>query len=246
MGGNALYFEWEVILMEWLQNAGGNVLLKFFEFITELGGQYVLVGFMAVMYWGINKDFGENLLRRMAIVLIFPSILKNMVRRLRPYFVNPGVKCLHAAEPGDIMNVAVQGFSFPSMHTANATVFYGYIALSVKKLKKHKWIVAMGIILPILIGISRTYVGVHYPTDVMCGWVIGVFAISLIGFLDTKVKNKSLIDIGILICGLPGFFIADSNDFYTSYGIIAGAFLALYIEDRYVKFENTKMFLRLL
>jgi len=69
------------------------------------------------------------------------------------------------------------GFSFPSGHTLMATVFYGFLSYWAFRNKgiagRGFWVAGLGC-LPVLIGFSRVYLGVHYASDVLAGWAAGV------------------------------------------------------------------------
>lgn len=75
------------------------------------------------------------------------------------------------------------GFSFPSGHTLMATVFYGFfLLLSVSNniiQSKNNWLKTILTCLPVLIGLSRVYLGVHYASDVLAGWAAGIAWIGL-------------------------------------------------------------------
>ena len=70
------------------------------------------------------------------------------------------------------------GFSFPSGHTTVVTVFYGLIIYFLAKSKLNWKLKKVGIFLAsaliILVGVSRIYLGVHWPSDVFVGWILGL------------------------------------------------------------------------
>ncbi|MCL5733679.1 MAG: LssY C-terminal domain-containing protein, partial [Patescibacteria group bacterium] len=78
----------------------------------------------------------------------------------------------------------VGGYSFPSGHSVMAVVFYGlltyFLIRVVKKWRIKAAIFLGGIFFVFLIGLSRVYLGVHYPTDVVGGWMLGFFWLAII------------------------------------------------------------------
>ncbi|MBQ3107083.1 MAG: phosphatase PAP2 family protein [Firmicutes bacterium] len=88
------------------------------------------------------------------------QIVKNILQRPRP----------------DVIHFLVEedGFGFPSGHTMIGIVFLGLLALILWKEGKPKWISVLLVVWGILIGLSRIYVGVHHPTDVVGGWCMGL------------------------------------------------------------------------
>jgi hypothetical protein len=136
----------------------------------------------------------------------------------------------------DLYNIQAQGYSFPSGHSTNAATVYG--AMAVYKKTKLLWTIA--IVLTLLVGISRVALGAHYPTDVLAGWGLG-FAIAFsVHWLQGKVKNKNLLHLCIFICVLPGCFYCRTEDYFAALGAMAGFFLSIPFEEKYVNFEETR------
>ena len=243
--GAILYFDWEMRLMEWLQARIGNSGFAFslLSNLSAFGEQLLLVAIMGFLYWGLDKEFGKYVGLNVLMANVWNPLIKNMVLRLRPYFV-PGydVKLLRLVDSGaDAMDVAAQGYSFPSGHSASAVAAYGSLAAHEKK-KKLLWVLA--VVLPLLVGFSRVYVGAHFPTDVLCGWLLGAVIVALIPWLRRKIRNRWLFYAVLLLSALPGFFFCTSNDYYSAFGMLLGFVLAEPFEEKHVKFENTSNLLR--
>lgn len=114
------------------------------------------------MYHWWNRNFQTAIMGVVALSLMFVVtnlILKNMVARIRPYDLIPELENL----------LSEKDFSFPSGHTA-VSFTAGWLFL--RRLPKKIGIPSM--ILAVLIAFSRLYVGVHYPTDVLGGAILGI------------------------------------------------------------------------
>lgn len=236
--GNIFYFDWEVSLMEWLQSLMGDAMVSIASFITIFGEELILVALLGFVYWCYDKEFGRFIGLNIAIGLVLNPMIKNIALRRRPYMDNPGIKCLRPVIKGaDINDITVQGFSFPSAHAMNSAIIYGAFPVY----KRKKICTVFGIIIPFLVGISRVMLGVHYPTDVLTGWCIGVGTLFLFSFLQNKIKNKYKLYIIITVISFLGIFYVRTNDYYTGLGIMTGLFAAEWFEKKFVNFENTKV-----
>ena len=241
--GVNFFYDWELRLMEWLQAVlpTEGPLFWLLSNLSAFGEELLMVAVMGFLYWGLNKEFGKYLGLNVLMVNVWNPMIKNVFTRLRPYFASDKIRPLRPVDPDkDVMDVAAQGFSFPSGHSSNAVTLYGSLAAHEKK-RKLFWILA--VVLPLLVGFSRVFVGVHYPTDVLCGWALGVLVVLLVPFLRRKLKRWQFYLV-LLLSALPGFFYCVSNDYYSSFGMLVGFLLAEPFEEKYVKFENTRNILR--
>ncbi|HEY7970905.1 MAG TPA: phosphatase PAP2 family protein [Candidatus Limnocylindrales bacterium] len=151
--------------------------------ITALGG-----AFLAVV--GTAFVVGSLLSRRLRLALIvalvliaaslFTHVVKDYVTRPRPPWEQ------FAPAPG---------FSFPSGHTLNSTVSYGLLAVvawrSGARRNIRRLAVAIGLTLPLAIGLSRIALGVHYPSDVLGGWLGGI---AFVGLAATLIRLTEAMD----------------------------------------------------
>ncbi len=110
------------------------------------------------------------------ISTVFNFLTKNIVLRTRP---------------DHLRLIEETGYSFPSGHAMGSITFYGFIIFLLSKSKINKYLkIFLSIIIGLtifLIGISRIYVGVHYPSDIIGGFLLGyIILISSIEFLTKK------------------------------------------------------------
>ena len=151
------------------------------KFITNFGGAIFLIGIAVILFIVIkNKKIGISIITNLGIITILNQLLKRILQRPRP-------------EEFRIINES--GYSFPSGHSMISMAFYGYLIYLIYRYIKNKYIkwslIVLLSILICLIGISRIYLGVHYTSDVLGGFLLSisylVVYISLIKNL--KIKN---------------------------------------------------------
>ena len=235
--GNVFFFDWEVSFMEWFQNSVGAVPAAILTQLSLFGEQMVMIAVMGLFYWCLDKEKGKFIGLNVIMASLWNPMIKNIFLRRRPYMDNSGIKLLRKIDKdADIMDVYAQGYSFPSGHSASAVAVYGSLAASIKK----KVFLILAIVLPLLVGISRVFVGAHYPTDVICGWILGLFCLLVISAGYRRIRNPAVFYGILLLVSLPGFFYCESSDFYTSYGLLLGATTGFLFEAKYVNFEGTK------
>jgi len=171
-----LFFEWEGRFLLFLQESIRNPILDaVMKFITSLGdaGLISIVTCIVLLcvkrYRKVGKTAALSLILDFAVVNL---LLKNLFARTRPYVLLEGL-LLITREPSD--------YSFPSGHTGAC-----FAVASVLFLCCPKKIGIPAIIVAALIAFSRLYVGVHFPTDVLAGMVIGI----LTGLAAKKIMVK--------------------------------------------------------
>ena len=155
----------ELSILDWFQTLHTPFLDKIMVFITRLGDVGIIWIVLSIVLLLIPKTRKSGVVMVAALVvdvLLCNIVLKNLVARTRPYDVNTGVHLLVAK---------LHDYSFPSGHTAAsfASVTALYLA-GEKKLWK------FALVLACLIAISRLYLYVHYPTDVLGGILFGVIS----------------------------------------------------------------------
>ena len=236
MKGNIFYFSWEPAVMEWIQQHLGTIGVEIAGVLSWFGEETMLVAILGYLYWCRNKSLAKQLGTNLVVALVAAPMLKNIVFRIRPYFNHNGIRCLKPIDStADIYNIRAQGYSFPSGHSTNAATTFGSLAWYIRK----RWVICMGILIPLLVGISRVLLGVHYPTDVLAGWGIGYCCAILFSEVQKKVRNNNLLHLVILICAIPGCFYCRTSDYFTALGTMLGFFVAVPFEERFVRFKET-------
>ena len=240
--GNTFFFDWEVSLMIWLQAHMGSFGTSLASFISAFGEELACVAVIGFLFWCYDKQFGRFVGVNVLVGLVLNPMIKNIFDRRRPYFDHPEIKCLKPIKKdADIYNIAAQEFSFPSGHSTNVVAVFGSVALFKRE---NKLLTVLAVVLSLLVGVSRFCLGVHYPTDVLVGWLLGLVVIVAVPWLRNKINNDKIFYIVLLLIGLPGFFFCDSQDYFSGYGMMLGFILGDLFERKYVNFENIRGVLR--
>ena len=140
--------------------------VEFWEACTFLGGPLLIpIGIAFVLAALLSRRLRLALI--VAVVLIVAALFTDLVK---DYVARP--------RPSVNQLVSAPGYSFPSGHSLNSTATYGLLALvawrSRLPLVVRRAAVVIGVVIPLLVGLSRIALGVHYPTDVVAGWLVGV------------------------------------------------------------------------
>ena len=177
-------YNFDSSILLWIQDSVRNpILTPFFTFITHLGDSgifWIVLSLILCIFKRTRKAGICGLFALLFSVTFNNAFLKNVVGRIRPYEIIPGLECIvkHATDP-----------SFPSGHTgASIAAATAYLKTLPKKFSIPAMVVA------ILIGLSRLYIGIHYPTDViagaMTGAALGILACILVEFIIKKWREK--------------------------------------------------------
>ena len=134
------------------------------KIITNFGGAIFLIVVTIVLFILIkNKKIRLSIFSNLVIITILNQLLKRILQRTRPT---------------EYRIIEETGYSFPSGHSMISMAFYGYLIYLIYKYAKNKYIKWISIVLLSIlicaIGISRIYLGVHYTSDVLGGFLISI------------------------------------------------------------------------
>ena len=166
----------DIIGYNFISHFISNSITSIMEFITNLGGTICLLLVTGVLFILIkNRKIGMSIGLNLIIVGVLNVVLKDILQRPRPT---------------EYRIINESGYSFPSGHSMISMAFYGFIIYLTYKYVKNKYIkwglITLLSILIITIGISRIYLGVHYTSDVLAGFLISISYL----ILYTNIINK--------------------------------------------------------
>lgn len=135
--------------------------------VTTLGEETAFLVIALIVFWCVDKKKGYYVMIVGFSGTIINQILKLACRVPRPWVLDPNFTILEQARE------AASGYSFPSGHTQTAVGTFGSIAVFAEK----KWFRLTCILLAVLVGFSRMYIGVHTPADVLAGAICAVLLV---------------------------------------------------------------------
>ena len=215
----------ELEILRHIQSIANPFFDFLFQLITICGEQIVLISIISIIYWALDKKFGEYIAYSVLTSVLLNNAIKDIFKMKRP-IGEEGIRTLREQ--------TATGYSFPSGHTQSASSFYGSMAIYLKN--RVMYIIATVMI--ILIGFSRLYLGVHYPKDVIVGGILGVLTSLICYKLYNRVENKMLLYVVTFAIFIPALTFAHSADFIKGMGTYLGFIIGIYIEKRYVNFST--------
>lgn len=182
--GNLQWFDDPI--REWVYSIRNPALTEVLKVITYMGNwqTITLLCIVLLLFRKTRLRYGVPVSAGAIFVTIFNRIIKLIFKRPRPE------ESLHLIEEG--------GYSFTSGHSITSMVVFGLLIYLVRKYVKNRKaanILTVALAVPwIFIGLSRIYMGVHFPSDVLAGWALG--AAVLVGIIvivekcDARRKQK--------------------------------------------------------
>lgn len=166
----------EISILDWIQSMRTPTGDAVIPIITKLGDAGIIWILLSVVLLIIPRTRKSGAILAAALcvdVVLCNGVLKNLFRRIRPCDVNMSIQLL-IARPDDL--------SFPSGHTAAS---FAAVAALMLAGERKLWIPAS--VLAVFIAFSRLYLYVHYPTDILGGIAVGIFA----GYAGNWIVKKS-------------------------------------------------------
>lgn len=216
-------------ILMYLQSIRSPILNALFLILTISTEVPIIVLFSALMYWCINKKYGQRLLFSLIGNFVVNTGIKEYVRAPRPIGTE-GLESLRIS--------TATGYSFPSGHTQTATSFWTSFMI----LAKNNWMYILGIIMILAVGTSRLYLGVHWPIDVVFGWILGIlFSVIFIKVFDYVDESKKywILLLLLVMLSVVGYFL-NSESYIEYFGILTGFVLGYIVEDIFINFSTER------
>lgn len=202
-----------------------DVLTVFFTTVTMMAEHLFLLPLLAVLYWLVDKRKSRRLAWFMLFNGVANGMMKSIVNMPRPF--DKGV-----VKP--IRMETATGSSFPSGHTQTATSFW----MGSMFILKTNASIILGSIMIILTALSRLYLGVHWPMDVVAAIAFGIIFTYFANLLiDEEGKFTEFhVILSSLLCLLVLIFKVEA-DLYKTVAALWGLCIGSYLENKYIQFE---------
>jgi len=228
-------------ILRFFQSIQTPGLDKFFTYVTMLGEQYFIILIVAWIYWNYSKKEGFILTFLFIISSMLNTLMKALFHTQRPFqkLDNFEAQRVHTAI----------GHSFPSGHTQGAATLFISLAL----IFKNNRFTILAIIAVLLVAISRMYLGVHWPIDIIGGLLLACLVVFLLyGYLhrlyDQPKKFHLFITIVLLffvvivliMLALNEFYFTEAIDlknYYRLLGVSTGAVAGFIFEEKNYPFS---------
>lgn len=239
----------EMEYLLFLQNIREQLGPVFETLVTWFSDGSLTVSFFLpfLIYWVVNKEDGLFILTNYSIGRAVNGLAKVTACIYRPWIIDERI------HPSDAAKEAATGYSFPSGHTTQATATLGSISVTTKK----TWLKCICWIAIALVMLSRNYLSVHTPKDVLVGFGLTAFIILITKHFwnwlkEHKGNMSKILGVVFLICvaGLAYTYFktypesayvdtkAMQRDTFKEIGNLLGFTTGVYLEMKFVNFET--------
>ena len=241
-----------LLALQDLRNATGDVFNEFFNALSKVAVE-IMPFLPFIVFWCADKKWGYRFILSWGTAEVVNGVIKLTACAYRPWIRSDLI------EPAGDSKVAATGYSFPSGHTVVATITYGTTA--VWQWVKRRWLSVICIIMVLLTGFSRNFLGVHTPQDVFVGICESVAIIIIFGFAQKKLEGKERAKDILTIIGIiaviavliyitqkpyPMDYVGDKlivdpkvmmNDSFKASGLLLGILIGSLIERHRIHYE---------
>ena len=230
-----------------LQELRTPLLDTVFGLITRLGEETILLVIGMVIMWCVNKKWGFRFMFAGLLGTALNQLLKAIFLIPRPWVLDPQFEIVESARE------AATGYSFPSGHTQSAGTVFGMVAIWLKK----RAVTVACVVIVLLVGFSRMYLGVHTPYDVGMSLITSLLTVVGVTALCERVKSEK--QKAAFSAGMIGFVLVlvlyvmlapkraanvaefDAHGVENAWkllGSMVGLVIAWYVDERYTRFET--------
>jgi membrane-associated phospholipid phosphatase len=227
-------FEWGINFIQALQRLFGTAGDDLGTILTFLGNQEFYLLLFPFLFWCVDWAIGARLTILYLLSVVLNTDTKDIIHQARPYEL-ADVALVDPA--GDY--VYGEGFGMPSGHAQWSLTIWGALAMWMRQ----TWFWVLSVLLVFAIGISRVLLGVHFPTQILAGWGLGIVVVGLYLAFHLNLE-KWLRELGVakqlLVAVLVPAFLMLTHfvpDNVAASGVLLGLGVGLTVSHHYVPFS---------
>jgi len=242
-----------LLFLQHLREITGGIFNGFFLFITDLGWSVLPVLIACFLYWSVSKSTGRYIFTTINLADYTSNFIKVTVCAYRPWVRSADI------HPVEQARATATGYSFPSGHTTVGTSLWGGIGIT---WKNNRIIRRLAVLIILLIGFSRNYLGVHTPQDVLVALMVASFWLwasqKLLAWIDADRSRLRWMLWGAIILAAVMALYANLKSYPMDYvngellvdpkklaldglgvgGNLLGFGVGFYLEQKYVNFST--------
>lgn len=225
--------DWGIGVVLWLQHYS-PALDPLFILLSVTGSELFFLLLLPMIAWCISPRVGVRLMVLVLLSTYLNAIAKILFAQPRPFDYDPRVLKIEQAAGGGL----------PSGHTQSTVVFWGYLA----RYYNRKWLWRLAFALILLVPLSRVYLGVHFPTDLLGGYFFGFVVLMLFTKYEQWFINKfdqaDLVWQLLLALVIPISLILIAPEIdqviVSIVGVLTGSFVGIVLEKKFVSVQVPK------
>jgi membrane-associated phospholipid phosphatase len=215
-------------ILKWIQSFANPWLDGLMIGLSFIGDEEFYMAILPLIYFGVQKKIGLRLSVVLGLSMFANEVLKMWFAAPRPIGVD-GVRSLYTE--------SAPGYAFPSGHAQGTATFWGYLAAVVRRV----WFTVFAAVMVLGVMLSRLYLGVHWPIDVLAGLVVGLLFVSGFLWVDASFTRKPLpltvkLVVGIALPVLL-FLVYHQENASKLAGFLRGAWVGYVLESEWVGME---------